>query len=109
INRVAINVSPIQFRHDDFIEALQTILSETGVDGKYIEIEITEGTILNIENPQETFQKLRDLGVSISVDDFGTGYSSLSFLKHLPVNTLKIDKSFIDDLDVNGEVIVDTI
>ena len=109
ISRVGINVSPVQFKASDFIKSVKNILAETGVDGKYIDIEITEGTILNIDEPKDTFKRLKDLGVSISIDDFGTGYSSLSYLKHLPVDTLKIDRSFIADLNINGEVIVDTI
>lgn len=109
IDRVSVNVSPVQFRNHNFVQTVKEILQETGLDAQHLEIEITEGTILNIQNPGETLQQLRDLGVSISIDDFGTGYSSLSYLKQLPVNTIKIDKSFIDDLDINGEVIVDTI
>lgn len=109
IDRVSVNVSPVQFRNHNFVQTVKEILQETRLDAQHLEIEITEGTILNIQNPGETLQQLRDLGVSISIDDFGTGYSSLSYLKQLPVNTIKIDKSFIDDLDINGEVIVDTI
>ncbi len=109
IKRASVNVSPIQFRSQSFVKDVKEILKETGLEPNYLEIEITEGTILNIKNPEETLGELRDLGVSISIDDFGTGYSSLSYLKRLPVNTIKIDKSFIDDLDTDGEVIVDTI
>lgn len=109
IDRVSVNVSPVQFRNHNFVQTVKEILKETRLEAQFLEIEITEGTILNIQNPGETLQQLRDLGVSISIDDFGTGYSSLSYLKQLPVNTIKIDKSFIDDLDLNGEVIVDTI
>src|SRR5690625_4015227 len=109
IKRASVNVSPIQFRNHNFVQDLKEILQDTGLEAKYLEVEITEGTILNIKHPEKTLLELRDLGVSISIDDFGTGYSSLSYLKRLPVNTIKIDKSFIDDLDFNGEVIVDTI
>lgn len=109
INRASVNVSPVQFRSQNFVNDVKEILQETGLEAKYLEMEITEGTILNIKNPEGTLSELRDLGVSISIDDFGTGYSSLSYLKRLPVNTIKIDKSFIDDLDIEGEVIVDTI
>lgn len=109
INRASVNVSPVQFRSQNFVKNVKEILLETGLEPKHLEIEITEGTILNIKNPGETLAELRELGVSISIDDFGTGYSSLSYLKRLPVNTIKIDKSFIDDLDIDGEVIVDTI
>lgn len=109
IDRASVNVSPVQFRNHNFVQTVKETLQETGLEPHLLEIEITEGTILNIQNPGEILQELRNLGVSISIDDFGTGYSSLSYLKQLPVNTIKIDKSFIDDLDINGEVIVDTI
>src|SRR5690625_2977750 len=109
INRASVNVSPIQFRNQNFVHDVKEILRETNLDAKYLEVEITEGTILNIKNPEKTLTELRDLGISISIDDFGTGYSSLSYLKRLPVNTIKIDKSFIDDMDIDGEVIVSTI
>lgn len=109
IKRVSVNVSPIQFRDKDFICNVKNILEETGLDPKYLELEITEGTILNIRRPEKTLSELRKIGVSISIDDFGTGYSSLNYLKRLPINTLKIDKSFIDELDLQDEVIVNTI
>src|SRR5690625_193735 len=109
IKRASVNISPIQFRNQNFVRDITEILQETGLEAKYLEVEITEGTILNIKHPEKTLNELREIGVSISIDDFGTGYSSLSYLKRLPVNTIKIDKSFIDDLDLDGEVIVNTI
>ncbi len=75
----------------------------------YLELEITEGTILNIDETHQVFKILKESGISISIDDFGTGYSSLRYLKNLPINTLKMDKSFINDLDQDSKVIVDTM
>lgn len=109
IDRVAVNVSPIQFVNQSFVHDVKEIIRETKMDPVWLELEITEGTILNIDKAEKTLKELRDLGVHISIDDFGTGYSSLSYLKRLPINTLKIDQSFIRDLDVNDEVIVNTI
>ena len=109
INRAAINVSPIQLRDKDFVKEVKQILLETELEPRYLELEITEGTILHIGKSEKILNELRDIGVRISIDDFGTGYSSLSRLKQLPINTLKIDKSFIDDLDIDGEIIVNTI
>jgi diguanylate cyclase (GGDEF)-like protein/PAS domain S-box-containing protein len=109
LSRVAINVSPVQFRHKDFVCNLESILKETGLDSNLLELEITEGTILNIVDATRILSDLKKLGVKVSIDDFGTGYSSLSYLKKLPIDTLKIDKSFIDDLDTDGEIIVNTI
>lgn len=107
--RISVNVSPIQLKNRSFIKDLQEILNNTEMDPSYIELEITEGTILEVNDSAIILQNLQDLGVKISIDDFGTGYSSLSYLKELPINTLKIDKSFIRDLDINGEIIANTI
>ncbi|MBP2077980.1 EAL and GGDEF domain-containing protein [Oceanobacillus polygoni] len=109
LQRVCVNVSPMQFKDKKFIYDLQEILNESLLDASYLEIEITEGTILDIETSSRTINKLKELGVNVSIDDFGTGYSSLSYLKRLPIDTLKIDKSFIDDLDRDGEIIANTI
>ncbi|MGJ9458643.1 sensor domain-containing protein [Oceanobacillus sp. CF4.6] len=109
MQRICVNVSPIQFKDRNFILDLKEILNETMLDASYLEIEITEGTILDIENSSKTIRELKDLGIKVSIDDFGTGYSSLSYLKQLPIDTLKIDKSFIDDLDRDGEIIANTI
>ncbi|WP_158595108.1 sensor domain-containing protein [Oceanobacillus piezotolerans] len=109
LERISVNVSPIQFKEQSFIDDLKQIIDETQLDASYLEIEITEGTILEIANVSKTLQKLQGLGIKVSIDDFGTGYSSLSYLKQLPIDTLKIDKSFIDDLDTDGEIIVNTI
>ncbi len=109
IERVAVNVSPIQFRDTNFVNDVKQILKETHLNPKHLELEITEGTILHKGKAEETLHELRNIGIHISIDDFGTGYSSLSYLKKLPINTLKIDKSFIHELDMEDEVIVNTI
>ena len=97
--KVAINVSAIQIKHNDFYEVITTVLEKTGLSGHFVELELTESYIM--ENPEEAivlFNKLKNLGITISIDDFGTGYSSLSYLKKLPVDKLKIDRSFIMDI-----------
>lgn len=109
LERVAINVSPIQFNELHFVTDVKKTLEETNLKPQFLELEITEGTIMDINKSESTLSNLKDIGVGISIDDFGTGYSSLSYLKRLPINTLKIDKSFIDDLDSDGKLIVNTI
>lgn len=109
LQRASVNVSPIQFRDPDFVADLKKILHDAQLDAPYIELEITESTLLDIEDSTKKLQDLQQLGVKVSIDDFGTGYSSLSYLKQLPIDTLKIDKSFIDDLDRDGKIIVNTI
>lgn len=109
LQRVSVNVSPLQFRDPHFVSNLKEILHEARLDASYLELEITEGTLLDIKNSAKKLHDLQELGVKVSIDDFGTGYSSLSYLKQLPIDTLKIDKSFIDDLDRDGKIIVNTI
>ena len=101
---MAINVSPRQFRDPHFVETVSAALEETGLEGQYLELEITERLIL--DNNLETDRVLRDLdamGVRLSVDDFGTGYSALGYLKNYPFDTLKIDKSFVGDLNRDSD------
>jgi diguanylate cyclase (GGDEF)-like protein/PAS domain S-box-containing protein len=96
---ISVNFSAQQFLQKDLVDNIKSILSETGMNPKLLEIEITELIILGNEVIiTQTLTQLRKIGISISIDNFGTGYSSLSYLKHLPVNTLKIDRSFIQDL-----------
>lgn len=93
---VSVNVSPIQLRTDSFIDDLKRVLDETGIDPSKLEVEITEGVFIDdLDNAVTLLQMIRDLGIGIALDDFGTGYSSLSYLHYLPLSTLKIDKSFI--------------
>jgi len=95
--RVAVNVSARQLETgDDFAERVAEVLDESGLDPGLLDLEITEGAMLKDEEQAiELFEKLRDTGVGLALDDFGTGYSSLSYLRRLPINTLKIDRSFI--------------
>jgi diguanylate cyclase (GGDEF)-like protein/PAS domain S-box-containing protein len=94
--RIAVNLSPLQLLADDFIAALDRILAETGTDPGWIELEVTEGLVLHdIEKATERLQQIRERGIHVAMDDFGTGYSSLSYLQKLPIQTLKIDRSFI--------------
>jgi len=97
--RIAVNLSPHQFRQDDMIERLEAILVETGLPTEYLELEITESAIVaDTDRATAMMRRLRALGIHLALDDFGTGYSSLSSLKHFPLDTLKIDRSFIADI-----------
>ncbi|WP_217269628.1 bifunctional diguanylate cyclase/phosphodiesterase [Neobacillus endophyticus] len=96
---VCVNISSRQFLQEDFISMVEDILEESGLPPKYLNLEITERIALyNVEDAIEKLKKLKQLGVSISLDDFGTGYSSLSYIKSLPIDVLKIDRSFIIDI-----------
>ncbi|MEH7300593.1 sensor domain-containing protein [Neobacillus drentensis] len=95
---IAVNVSVRQFEDDHFIEYISTILEEVGLQANHLELEITESIMQNLENSTIILNQLKELGVLLSMDDFGTGYSSLSYLKHLPIDKIKIDKSFVDDI-----------
>jgi len=99
LQRIAVNVSGLQFQRQDLATMLQQILLESKLHPKYLELEITEGYLMQkTESAIQVLDKIKQLGVSISVDDFGTGYSSLSYLKRLPLDKLKIDQSFIRDI-----------
>ncbi len=96
---LAVNVSPHQFRRGDICALVATVLSDTGFPPQQLELEITEsGLMENQDNAAAILNSLRAQGVRLAIDDFGTGYSSLAYLKHFPLDMLKIDKSFIDDI-----------
>jgi diguanylate cyclase (GGDEF)-like protein len=98
--RVAINISPVQFRRKDFLQNMLMILAQHDVSADCIELEITEGAVMyNVDQAIETMQALHDAGFQLAMDDFGTGYSSLSYLKRFPIQKVKIDQSFISDLE----------
>ena len=94
--KVAVNVSVIQFMRAGFADAVAGILEQTGFEAASLELELTEGVVMNnVEESNRQMRLLRSLGVSLALDDFGTGYSSLSYLRNLPIDTLKIDQSFL--------------
>ena len=98
--RVAVNLSAVQFTQSNLVSQIASILKESKLLPKHLELEITEGTVMN--SPQDaidTMLQIRAMGVHLSLDDFGTGYSSLAYLKKFPLNTLKIDKAFVDDIE----------
>ena len=96
---VSVNVSARQFRENHIVAAVAEALAESGLEPKYLELELTESLVMrDVDRAIETMKELRALGVRLSIDDFGTGYSSLSALKRFPVERLKIDRSFIQDL-----------
>jgi diguanylate cyclase (GGDEF)-like protein len=110
--RTAINISAAQLRNDDLANNVAAALRDTGLSAQYLEIEITESVVMqNAPAALATLDRLSQMGIHLAVDDFGTGYSSLSYLKRFPLNTLKIDASFIRDLsnDRNDAVIVQAI
>jgi EAL domain-containing protein (putative c-di-GMP-specific phosphodiesterase class I) len=112
LGQIAVNVSSKEFHSNDFIAGVRTILNDTGLDPRYLELELTEsGLMQDTQHTTESLQALKDLGVQIAVDDFGTGYSSLSYLRRFQINTLKIDQSFVQDIDNDTEeaVIVSAI
>ncbi|SHN28121.1 sensor domain-containing protein [Gracilibacillus kekensis] len=96
---VAVNVSAVELQQSEFLKRVKKIIKETGMDPNYLEIEITENSIMqNTEECIDRMNQLREMGISLSIDDFGTGYSSMGYLQKFPINYLKIDKSFIKEL-----------
>jgi EAL domain-containing protein (putative c-di-GMP-specific phosphodiesterase class I) len=109
--RIAVNISPKQFQTGAFAEKAKEIIEKHGIQPSSFEVEITESALVNMKDTLSTLQKLKKTGVTISVDDFGTGYSSLSYLKQYPIDIIKIDRSFIKDIeqDEKNEAIAKTI
>ncbi len=110
--RMAFNISAVELRHKDFIDNVHAILMETGLDTRYLELELTETFLMeNSESTAIVLQALKDIGVQLSLDDFGTGYSSLSYLQRFPIDTLKIDQSFVRDIttDSNDASIISAV
>jgi diguanylate cyclase (GGDEF)-like protein len=101
--RVAVNVSPMQFRQSNFLHAIHSALLEFDLEPQFLEIELTESTVMgNAEGSIEILEQLSRMGVVVSIDDFGTGYSSMSYLRKFPIDKLKIDRSFISELTTNA-------
>jgi len=100
---VAVNISAVQFRHKGFLEDVRDILTETGLEPGCLELELTESVLMpDAKSTGSTLRALKTLGVQLSVDDFGTGYSSLSYLTQFPIDTLKIDQSFVHKMLLNA-------
>lgn len=95
---VSVNISVRQLQDEKFVELVKNILVKTGLEPCYLELEITESMMLDYDRSPEILKHLKNIGVLIAIDDFGTGYSSISSLKHLPIDRIKIDKSFVDDI-----------
>jgi EAL domain-containing protein (putative c-di-GMP-specific phosphodiesterase class I) len=109
---VAVNVSPVQFTRDDFVEQVLSILDRTGADPRHLKLELTESLLLHrIDEVIAKMTRLKARGLAFALDDFGTGYSSLSYLHRLPLDELKIDKSFVRNLptDRHSAAIAETI
>ncbi|MDQ3201332.1 MAG: EAL domain-containing protein [Pseudomonadota bacterium] len=109
---MSVNISAIDFRQRDFVESIEQILQQTGMDPTCLELEITEGVLMqNVEATVNTLNRIKALGVRLAIDDFGTGYSSLSYLRRFPIDVLKIDQSFIRGLssDSNDAALVSAI
>lgn len=99
---MSINVSPVQLRRDDYIEHVKQVIDITRVNPKNIQLEITESTLIDFTDSNSSIiNEINDIGISLALDDFGTGYSSLNYLKNFPIKCLKIDKSFIDEINNN--------
>jgi len=101
---IAVNLSPVQFRHADLARQILTILKQTGLPPERLELEITEGVLIeDTARTLETLSRLKEAGISVSLDDFGTGYSSLSYLQRFPFDKIKIDRSFIWEMERNAD------
>ncbi|MEK4228553.1 sensor domain-containing protein [Solibacillus sp. FSL H8-0538] len=109
--RIAINISPKQFKQEQFVSKIKHLLETYEIEPEFVELEITEGSMTNVHETSSILRHLKQLGVYVSVDDFGTGYSSLSYLKTYPIDIIKIDQSFIADIekDKKNEAIIKAI
>ena len=102
--RIAVNISPIHFRQSKFLDIVRSALLDHDLEPQYLEIELTETTVMDhAENSVNILEELSRMGVLVSIDDFGTGYSSMSYLRRFPIDKLKIDRSFINDMTTNSD------
>ena len=102
--RVTVNISSVQFSQKSFVKMVGKVLKESGLDPQYLELELTETILMQTtDTAVTTLKALKSLGIRLSIDDFGTGYCSLNYLKSFPIDTLKIDQSFVRDLSINQE------
>jgi diguanylate cyclase (GGDEF)-like protein len=102
--RISVNISPIHFRQSKFLEIVRSALLDHDLEPQYLEIELTETTVMDhAENSVHILEELSRMGVIVSIDDFGTGYSSMSYLRRFPIDKLKIDRSFINDMTTNSD------
>ena len=96
---VSVNISALEFQSKDFLEGVRATLKETGLSPRYLELELTESVLMQTNgSTAPTLIALKGLGVRLAIDDFGTGYSSLSYLRQFPIDTLKIDQSFVREI-----------
>ena len=100
---LAVNVSPLQFRRPDFVEMVERVLVETGFESSRLELELTESTLLGNIDTSTSMRRLRALGVRLVLDDFGTGYSSLLYLRSFPFHSLKVDRSFVANIETTAD------
>ncbi|MDH5601755.1 MAG: EAL domain-containing protein, partial [Gammaproteobacteria bacterium] len=97
--RVSVNVSSLQFKQGNFVKCIELALKDSGLSADYLEIELTESCLMSdVTRNIDVLNEIKKMGIAISIDDFGTGYSSLSYLKKFPIDTLKIDRSFITNV-----------
>jgi diguanylate cyclase (GGDEF)-like protein/PAS domain S-box-containing protein len=101
---VAVNISALEFRHKDFLAGVRAVLAETGLEPRYLELEVTESVLMqDIEPTAAVLQAVKSMGVLLAIDDFGTGYSSLNYLRQLPIDALKIDRTFVHASTTNSD------
>jgi diguanylate cyclase (GGDEF)-like protein/PAS domain S-box-containing protein len=102
---MAVNISAVEFRNDRFFDSVCRILTSTGLEPRHLELELTETAVMrNFDDTSAVLQSLSAMGIRIAVDDFGTGYSNLSYLKRFPINTLKLDKSFVHEIPASADI-----
>ena len=109
---VAVNVSSVELRRAEFMSNVSTILKDTRLDPRYLELELTERVLMqHVESTASTLKALKDMGVTLAVDDFGTGYSSLSYLRRFPIDALKLDQSFVQEMtsDAKDAIIINAV
>jgi EAL domain-containing protein (putative c-di-GMP-specific phosphodiesterase class I) len=96
---IAVNLSSRQFAGESLLDDIKAALAESGLDGSDLELEITESMVMDDpEQAVRTLRRLKDLGIRVAIDDFGTGYSSLAYLKRFPIDSVKVDRSFVEDI-----------
>ena len=103
---VAVNISVMQLRRDNFVDEVIGVLDEEKLDGKHLQLDLTESILVfDLSNNAKKLERVREYGISIAMDDFGTHYSSFNYLLHLPLDVLKIDRTFFAEIETNDRML----